>query len=75
MNVNCATYMTKHPNQFSHGLTDGQSHAMIVTPVQSKMFVKMAAVWEPYTVVKYRIRSPVVCRVLNALVMEGVSTS
>jgi hypothetical protein len=74
MNVNGATYMTKHPNQFSHGLTNRQLFAMITTPVQSKISVKMATVWVPSTAVKHPIRSPVVYRLLNVLVMEHVGT-
>jgi hypothetical protein len=72
MNANGVTYMITHPNQFSHGQTDHQLFAMIITPAQSKTSVKMATVWVPNTAVKHPIRSPVVYRVLNALVMGHV---
>jgi hypothetical protein len=75
MNANCVIFMTKHQNQFSHGLTDHQFVVMTITPVQSKMLVKMDTVWVPNTAVKYPIHSPVVYRVLNVLVMERVGIS
>ncbi len=72
MNVNGATYRTKHPNQFSHGQTDHQLLAMITMLARSKTFVKTASVWVSNTAVENRIRSPVVYKVLNASAMEHV---
>lgn len=70
MNVNGATYTTKHQNQLLHGLTDHQVSVMITTLVRSKTPVKVGTVLVRNTVVKHRIRSPVVYRVLYAMVME-----
>ena len=72
MNVNGATYTTKHQNQLLHGLTDHQVSVMITTLVRSKTPVKVGTVLVRNTVVKHRIRSPVVYRVLYAMVMEHV---
>ena len=72
MNANGVTSMTKHQDQFMHGLTDLQFPAMITTPVQSKITVKMATVLVAHTAANYRTRSPVVYSVLNAMVMEHV---
>ncbi len=72
MNVNGATYMTKHRNQFSHGQTDHQLLAMIAMLARSKTSVKTASVWVSNTDVKNRIRSPVVYKVLNVTAMEHV---
>ena len=67
-------YTKIHQNQFSHGLTDHPVSVMITTLVRSKTPVEMGTVWVQNTVVKHLIRSPVVYRVLNALVMEHVGT-
>ena len=75
MNVKFATSTIKHQGQAPCGRTDRQVSVMTIIPVRFKMSVKMATAWAPNTVVKHRIRNPVVYRIRSAMVMEHVAMS
>ena len=72
MNVEFAISTIKHQGQIPYGRIDHQVSVMTIITVPFKMSVKMATAWAPNTVVKHRIRNPVVYRIQSAMVMEHV---